>query len=55
MNGKKPIKFYSNLLGKYCGKTAKRVEKDAARDLWLDADEALSYGLIDEIIKTKKT
>jgi len=38
------------LLGDYCGKTAKRVEKDAQRDLWLSADEALNYGIIDEII-----
>ena len=38
------------LLAGYCGKTAKRVEKDAQRDLWLSADEALDYGIIDEII-----
>ncbi len=38
------------LLGKYCGKTAKRVEKDAQRDLWLGSKEALDYGIIDEVI-----
>ncbi len=38
------------LLGKYCGKTAKKVEKDAARDLWLSSQEALDYGIIDEVI-----
>jgi len=38
------------LLGGYCGKTAKKVEKDAQRDLWLSAEEALDYGIIDEII-----
>jgi len=38
------------LLGKYCGKTAKRVEKDAQRDLWLSSKEALDYGIIDEVI-----
>ena len=38
------------LLGKYCGKTAKRVEKDAQRDLWLGSKEALDYGTIDEVI-----
>jgi ATP-dependent Clp protease protease subunit len=42
------------LLGEYCGKTAKQVAKDAERDLWLSADEALKYGIIDEIIKSKK-
>lgn len=38
------------LLGKYCGKTAKRVEKDSQRDLWLSSKEALDYGIIDEVI-----
>ena len=38
------------LLGKYCGKTAKRVEKDSQRDLWLGSKEALDYGIIDEVI-----
>lgn len=42
------------LLGEYCGKTAKQVMKDASRDLWLDSQEALTYGIIDEIVKTKK-
>jgi ATP-dependent protease ClpP protease subunit len=28
--------------------------KDASRDLWLSADEALKYGIIDEVIKPKK-
>jgi|TARA_R110000787_G_scaffold155819_6_gene269642 ATP-dependent Clp protease protease subunit len=50
----KTNKLLFELLGKYCGKTAKRVEKDAARDLWLSADEALNYKLIDEVIKTKQ-
>jgi ATP-dependent Clp protease, protease subunit len=42
------------LLGKYCGKTAKRVEKDAARDNWLSSSEALKYGIVDEIVTTRK-
>jgi ATP-dependent Clp protease protease subunit len=41
------------LLGGYCGKTAEQVKNDASRDLWLGADEALSYGIIDEIVKKK--
>ncbi len=43
-----------DLLGKYCGKPAEQVMNDATRDLWLSAEEALEYGIIDEIVKTKK-
>jgi len=46
----KTNKILFELLGGYCGKTAKRVEKDAQRDLWLSAEEALDYGIIDEIL-----
>jgi ATP-dependent Clp protease protease subunit len=42
------------LLGSYCGKTAKQVMKDASRDLWLSSEDALNYGIIDEIVKSKK-
>ncbi len=42
------------LLGQYCGKTAEQVKTDATRDLWLSAQEALDYGLIDEIVKKKQ-
>ena len=39
------------LLGEYCGKDAEVVKADASRDLWLSADEALDYGIIDEVIR----
>ena len=42
------------LLGDYCGKSAEQVKNDATRDLWLNAEDALSYGIIDEIVKKKK-
>lgn len=42
------------LLGSYCGKSAEVVMNDASRDLWLDAQDAMEYGIIDEIVKTKK-
>lgn len=41
------------LLGEYTGKDPKQVMLDADRDLWLSADEALDYGLVDVIIKNK--
>jgi ATP-dependent Clp protease protease subunit len=43
-----------NLLGGYCDKDPKQVKEDASRDLWLSSEEALAYGIIDEIIKPKK-
>jgi ATP-dependent Clp protease protease subunit len=46
-------KILFELLGEYCNKTSEEIEKDASRDLWLTANEALEYGIIDEII-TKK-
>jgi ATP-dependent Clp protease protease subunit len=42
------------LLGSYCGKKPEKVMKDATRDFWLNAEEALSYGIIDEIITSKR-
>jgi ATP-dependent Clp protease, protease subunit len=43
-----------DLLGQYCGKDPEQVMKDASRDLWLDSSEALQYGIIDEIVQSKK-
>lgn len=42
-----------NLLGEFCGKDAKQVKEDASRDLWLSAEDALEYGIIDEIVVKK--
>ena len=43
-----------NLLGQYCGKDPEVVKEDASRDLWLDANESLTYGIIDKVIVSKK-
>ena len=47
-------KILFELLGSYCGKDPKQVEQDATRDFWLDAQEAVDYGIIDEIVVSKK-
>jgi ATP-dependent Clp protease protease subunit len=52
---KKVNQILFDLLGGYCGKSAEEVMKDATRDLWLSSQEALEYGIIDEIISSKKT
>jgi len=38
-------------LAAFTGQSSKRINADLDRDLWLDAEEALAYGVID-IIKT---
>lgn len=42
------------LLGEYCGKPAEVVMNDATRDFWLNAEDALAYGIIDTIVKRNK-
>jgi ATP-dependent Clp protease protease subunit len=41
------------MLGKFTGKTTAKVIKDCNRDNWLDANEALAYGIIDGIVQNK--
>ena len=38
-----------------CGKTFEEVHDDCMQDKWLNSQEALEYGLIDEIIGTDKS
>ena len=47
-------KILFDLLGEYCNKPSEVVMEDASRDLWLSSEVALSYGIIDEIIRKKK-
>ena len=42
-----------DLLGSYCDKTPEQVMKDATRDFWLSATQAVEYGIIDEVILKK--
>lgn len=43
-----------SILAENTGKSFEQIEKDADRDHWFTAKEALEYGLIDEIIEKKK-
>ncbi|HET8573222.1 MAG TPA: ATP-dependent Clp protease proteolytic subunit [Edaphocola sp.] len=40
----------ANILSEACGQPLEKVMKDLERDHWLDADEALKYGIVDKII-----
>ncbi len=44
------------IIAEHSGNPVKKVEKDADRDYWMTADEALKYGMIDEVLvkSTKK-
>ena len=47
-------KTMNELLAQNTGKPLKTIEKDVERDHYLSADEALAYGLIDEIIAPRR-
>ncbi len=40
-----------DILSKHTGKDAKDIEKDCDRNLWLEADESINYGLADKILQ----
>jgi len=43
------------IIADHSGKPFKEVEKDSDRDYWMTSEEALKYGMIDEVLqKTKK-
>jgi len=44
----------NKILAKHTGQSLERIEKDTDRDFYLSVQEAKEYGIIDEIIKTKK-
>jgi ATP-dependent Clp protease protease subunit len=41
----------ARILAENCGKTKEQIMKDFDRDYWMDAKEALEYGIVDEIVK----
>lgn len=50
----KTKKKMNEILSKNTGQPVSKVEKDADRDYFMSADEALKYGLIDKIYNSKK-
>lgn len=41
----------NQILAKHTGQPLAKIEKDTDRDFWLNAEQAKTYGLVDEIIK----
>src|SRR3989344_5491342 len=44
----------NHLLSKHTGQPLSKIERDTDRDFYMTSEEAKSYGLIDEIIKSSK-
>lgn len=40
----------AGILAKNCGKTTEQIMKDFDRDYWMDAGEAIKYGIVDKLI-----
>ncbi len=41
------------ILSKHTGKTEKQIEKDADRDNYMSAEEAVAYGLVDKVLESR--
>ena len=39
------------ILASHTGQTTEKIEKDCDRNLWLEAEEAINYGLVDRILQ----
>ena len=49
----KSMQKVNEILAKHSGKTLKKIEQDTDRDNFLNADEAKSYGIIDDILDSR--
>jgi ATP-dependent Clp protease protease subunit len=47
-------KRLNGILSLHTGKSAEQVNKDADRDYYMTAEEAKEYGLVDEVVKSRK-
>lgn len=43
-----------NMISKASNKDIEQVKKDCERDFWMSAEQAVEYGIVDEIIKSHK-
>jgi ATP-dependent Clp protease protease subunit len=44
---------YNKIIAEQCGKSAEAVLESARRDFWLDAGQALEYGLVHKVVKKR--
>ena len=44
----------SQILAKHCGQPYEKLDKDVERNFYLSADEAVAYGLVDQVVPPSK-
>jgi ATP-dependent Clp protease, protease subunit len=44
----------NEILAHHCGQSVETISKDTDRDRFMSADEAKSYGIVDEVVKSRK-
>ncbi len=44
----------NEILSNHCGRPVAQIEKDTDRDNFLSAEEAKAYGLVDEVVKSRR-
>jgi ATP-dependent Clp protease protease subunit len=42
------------ILARRTGKSAEQIQTDSGRDYWMTAQQAKEYGLVDEVVKSRK-
>jgi len=44
----------NNIISRHTGRSAEQVERDCDRDYYMSPEEAKDYGLVDEVVKSRK-
>jgi ATP-dependent Clp protease protease subunit len=44
----------NSIIAKHTGRTIEQVEKDTDRDNFMSPEEAKTYGLVDEVVQSRK-
>jgi ATP-dependent Clp protease protease subunit len=44
----------NSIIAKHTGRSIEQVEKDTDRDNFMTAEEAKNYGLVDEVVQSRK-
>jgi len=44
----------NEILAHHCGQSVEAIGRDTDRDRFMSADESKAYGLVDEVVKSRK-